>query len=221
MSAIMSKHTVTTIDLLRHGECEGGEIYRGHVDVALSEQGWQSMQRSIDSLEDPHWQRIVSSPLQRCARFAETVAEGYQVPLELDDAFKEVSFGDWDGKPSKQVWQQHRDQVLQFFTEPETCAPPNGESLLQLQQRLVPAFEQLVERCQGEHILLVQHGGTIRALLGWLLNMPLKSVLQFDVPYASLSRIRVFTDHDSQRPPFPSLVFFNRGCAIEPVTPHD
>jgi len=221
MSDFLNKHTVTTIDLLRHGECEGGEIYRGHIDVALSEQGWQSMQRSVDSLGDPHWHRVVSSPLQRCARFAETVAKGYDLPIELNEAFKEVNFGDWDGMPSKQVWRDHKEQLMKFFTEPDTYAPPNGESLLQLQQRLVPAFEQLVEQHQGEHILLVQHGGTIRALLGWILNMPLKSVLQFDVPYASLSRVRVFHDLDSERKAFPSLVFFNRGCEIKQVEPRD
>lgn len=221
MSDFMSKHTVTTIDLLRHGECEGGEIYRGHTDVALSEKGWQSMQRSIDSLDDPHWHRVVSSPLQRCARFAETVAKGYDLPVELDAAFKEVNFGDWDGRPGEDVWRDHKDQVMKFFTEPDTFTPPNGESLKQLQDRLVPAFQNLVEQHKGEHILLVQHGGTIRALLGWILNMPLKSVLQFDVPYASLSRVRIFTDDDSERQPFPSLVFFNRGCEVKPVAARD
>ncbi len=56
----------TTIDLLRHGACEGGEIFRGSSDVALSEQGWQQMRAAIADETAP-WQAVVSSSLQRCA----------------------------------------------------------------------------------------------------------------------------------------------------------
>ncbi|GAA5316333.1 MAG: alpha-ribazole phosphatase family protein [Candidatus Pelagadaptatus aseana] len=216
MSGLRAKQTVTTIDLLRHGECEGGEIWRGHVDVALSHKGWQSMRRSVASLDDKQWDRIVSSPLQRCAEFAREVAEGNSIELSLRQSFKEVNFGDWDGRPSKEVWREQKQQVLEFFKDPQNFAPPNGESLAQLRERLIPAWQQLVEECKGEHVLLVQHGGTIRVLLGWLLNMPLEAVVRLDVPYASISRIRVFHSDDGTEP-FPSLAFFNHGCDISPV----
>jgi alpha-ribazole phosphatase len=37
------EHQVTTVDLLRHGECEGGHVYRGSLDLPLSETGWEQL----------------------------------------------------------------------------------------------------------------------------------------------------------------------------------
>ncbi len=59
------------VDLLRHGACAGGEIYRGRSDVALSELGLKQMQAAVLGL---HWQSIISSPLQRCDKFAQGLA---------------------------------------------------------------------------------------------------------------------------------------------------
>ena len=48
----------TTIDLLRHGQCEGGEIFRGSTDVALSEAGWQQMRHATQ--EEDNWDRVIT-----------------------------------------------------------------------------------------------------------------------------------------------------------------
>ncbi len=63
---------VTTVDLLRHGEPEGGNKYRGALDDPLSELGWAQM-RAATGDRCP-WQAIVSSPLRRCAAFARELA---------------------------------------------------------------------------------------------------------------------------------------------------
>jgi len=203
--------TLTTIDLLRHGECQGGEIYRGSTDVPLSENGWQQMASSLASErvlagEEP-WQRIVTSPLRRCRLFAESQAKTMGIPLHINDAFREMHFGDWEGRTLKEVWQADREAVSRFYADPGSAPPPNGESMQQVQERLLPAWDTLIETHAGEHLLLIQHGGTIRILLSWLLQMPLAAVTRLDIPYASLSRITVFDDGQQQ---MPTLVFLNR-----------
>ncbi len=201
---------ITTVDLLRHGECEGGDIYRGRIDVALTERGWQQMQASVDGLGvDTTWQRIVSSPLRRCGAFAESVARQRQIPLEQHTAWQELDFGDWDGRSMDDVWQSDPSAVQAFYDNPASAAPPGGESLQQLQDRLIPAWHSLLQSYSGQQLLLVLHGGSIRILLAWLLQMPLAAVLRLEVPYAGLSRVRVVSTPADGRY-YPSLVFLNR-----------
>ncbi|WP_173425610.1 histidine phosphatase family protein, partial [Stutzerimonas stutzeri] len=53
------------IDLLRHGETERGGGFRGSLDDALTDRGWQQMREAVDGAGP--WDALISSPLQRCA----------------------------------------------------------------------------------------------------------------------------------------------------------
>ncbi len=202
---------VTTLDLLRHGACEGGDIYRGSTDVPLSELGWQQMHNALAAevvdAERPPWDLIVSSPLQRCRLFAQAKADEYLLPMHIIDDFKEMHFGDWEGQEIKHISQQQPNAVAAFYGSPAQVAPPNGESIGQLQARMLPALDQLLAEHCGKHLLLVQHGVTIRALIGWALNMDLNHVTRIEIPYAGISRIKVY-HHGSDN--FPRLIFMNR-----------
>jgi broad specificity phosphatase PhoE len=202
---MQSEHQVTTIDLLRHGECEGGHVYRGSLDLPLSETGWQQLRNKAG--EFGGWTRIVSSPLQRCARFATELATHRERPLQIMDAFSEVHFGDWEGKLIADVWREQGSDVRRFFADPVNAAPPNGEPLHDFEKRVVAGWNELLHSNLGEHVLLVAHGGTIRVLLAQVLAMPLTRIANLDVPYASASRIRIH--HSEGQPDFISLVFHN------------
>jgi alpha-ribazole phosphatase len=198
-------YQVTTIDLLRHGECEGGQVYRGSIDVALSETGWQQLRQQASAFSG--WQRIISSPLQRCARFAEELAAQQQLPLQQVDAFRELHFGDWEGREIAEVWREQGNHVRRFFADPVNAAPPNGEPMSDFEQRVLAGWNVLLEGCRGEHLLLVAHGGTIRVLLAQVLAMPLERIANLEVPYACASRVRIY--HSSDKPDFAALVFHN------------
>ncbi len=61
------------IDLIRHGEPQGGMRYRGQLDDPLSELGWQQMRNATANVQP--WEHIVSSTLSRCADFAKELAD--------------------------------------------------------------------------------------------------------------------------------------------------
>ena len=84
------------LDLLRHGETELGGGLRGSLDDALTAQGWEQMRAAVKG-QGP-WQRIVSSPLQRCALFARELAEQLDVPLSFEKDLQELHFGEWEGR---------------------------------------------------------------------------------------------------------------------------
>jgi len=186
----MIEHTTTTIDLLRHGECQGGNIYRGSTDVALSDQGWQSLRRATQVNELP-WQHIITSPLQRCHSFAKTLAEQHQLPLHVVDDFQETHFGEWEGRRIEDVWQNDRQRVQAWVHEPLIHSPPGGELTEDFATRVRAALTAVIEQHRCQHSLIVTHGGVIRMLLAHALNIPVASFYRFDVPYACRSRIQV------------------------------
>jgi broad specificity phosphatase PhoE len=193
---------VTTIDLLRHGECVDGHCYRGSIDVALSEKGMASMTQRVQGFVMsvlPPWQRVISSPLMRCANFASNFSRQHQLPLQVDSSLQEMHFGDWEGQSITYIWQTQQAHVEQWFADPIQHPPPNGEAADVFSVRVVNGFEQCLQQYQGEHLLMVTHGGVMRVLLAHCLSMSLLDLHRFDVPYACLSRLQVITDHEGKK----------------------
>ena len=204
----MQYNPPTTIDLLRHGECQGGDIYRGHTDVELTETGWQQMHSTLAHYNNaPPWDQIISSPLQRCHAFANKLGSQTQTKVTTLRELKEMNFGQWEGQQRKDIWQTQRVQVSNFMEDPVKHPPPKGENLNDFQQRVLKGFLSLLNSYQGKHLLLVQHGGTQRIILAHLLQMPLDKILRLDVPYAALSRIKIYHEGDAI---YPLIIFHNR-----------
>jgi len=198
----------TTVDLLRHGACEGGNIFRGVTDSALNDHGWQQMTAAV-SLHSG-WQRVVSSPLQRCLYFAKRFASANGLPLVVEPGLREIHFGHWEGRDIAAVWQEDKAFLEHYYRSPGDLAPPGGETPTEALARLRQAWDDLLTCHQGEHLLLICHGGAIRLLLCHLLGAPLASAHFFDVPHGCLTRLRIYHLHDGdvvqllfhQPPPF-------------------
>jgi broad specificity phosphatase PhoE len=199
---------ITTIDLLRHGACEGGEIFRGSTDVVLTEQGWQQMGAALAG--EAGWQRVISSPLRRCRLFAEQWASEQGLPLQVCDELREISFGDWEGRFYAEIEREQGELLQAFWAEPLKVTPPNGEPMLRFRARVLPAINALLDAHVGEHLLLVVHGAVIRLLICEWLSMAMTAFSNIAVPYGALSRIRIY--HRVGRPPWLQLCF-HRGEA--------
>jgi alpha-ribazole phosphatase len=207
---VSSPDIVTTVDLMRHGACEGGEIYRGTTDVVLSTEGWRQMEQA--TAQAPRWQCVVTSPLSRCRAFAEHCAARLEVPLKEVAGLREMDFGEWEGRLLKDVWRSDKATVSAFYKDPETTAPPGGEPILDAQQRIVDAWYSVMQECAGQHLLLVCHGGVIRLLLSHLLDMPLAAIARLHIPYASVSRVQV---HQHEGQDFPVLMSLNAAGELQ------
>lgn len=202
----MTTSQPTTIDLLRHGQCEGGEIYRGHTDVPLSQEGWAQMQASLAHLPSPGpWQQIVSSPLKRCHHFAQQLADELDIPCHPQDKLQEMHFGNWEGQPIAEVWRTQEAKVRAFAQNPVANAPPGGETMTRFAERVNDAWQELLKAHTGQHILCISHGGTMRVIMAQAMNIPLTHIARVHVPYACLSRICIYPDRGDA----PLLMFHN------------
>lgn len=195
---------VTVIDLLRHGKPDGGEIFRGSTDVPLSVEGYSQMQASVAKLEPADI--IITSPMLRCAKFASEVAENWQCDVQTEKNLREISFGDWEGQLIAEIAQKQAKAFELFWQSPDENPPPNGEPLALFQTRVTESFNQHIAANRGKKLLVVCHGGVIRAILATILKTPALSLLCFDVPYACITQIRIY---HSEQGDLPQLVFHN------------
>lgn len=197
------KEQTTIIDILRHGEPVGGSKYRGQLDDPLSETGWQQMHDAVTGRNE--WQRIVSSDLCRCADFAHKLGAERDLEVELNPGFREVGFGEWEGKSAEELLMEENDAISAFWNDPVRNTPPGGEPLPDFQQRIITAWLDMLDRYAGEHLLLVGHAGMMRILLLHLLDLPLESFYRFDPRNASIVRIRIDSGRHGEQ--WPQLVF--------------
>lgn len=179
----------TVIDLLRHGDVEGGRKYRGQLDDPLSELGWQQLRASTSNKQD--WQHVISSPLKRCAEFAEELAKAHALPLHNMPEFQEVSFGLWEGKTADELLSSEPDNIKEYWNNPINTTPPQGENLLDFEKRIINGWDNMLAEFQGKHVLLISHAGVMRVILCHILGMPLTELFKLDVGLAKASRVQI------------------------------
>jgi alpha-ribazole phosphatase len=188
VSVAALEHRETEIELLRHGEPVGGRRYRGKLDDALSEKGWQQMWRAVGDRAD--WQQIVTSPLQRCRTFAMALGERHGLPVAVDARFAEVGFGSWEGRTWQELEAQAPGQVARFLRDPVVNRPPGAEVLDDFISRVHAGLGDVLQAYAGQRVLLVAHAGVIRAVMAQVLGMPPAVMYRIQVANAGLTCIR-------------------------------
>ena len=173
-----------TVDLLRHGSVQGGDCLRGSQDYPLDAAGLTQMRMAIGA--DESWQRIVSSPLSRCRVFADELANRDHSPLRLDPRWRELHFGDWEGRSVTRIHAEQPQQLEAFWRDPEAHPPPGGERLSAFSARIEQAWAELGRELQpGQRALLVTHAGVMRVLLCQVLGLPTAAQFRFELPHAA------------------------------------
>lgn len=181
--------TTTVIDLIRHGEPEGGQMFRGSKDDPLSPVGWQQMEAAVHGHD--RWDAIVSSPMTRCRLFAEQLAQRRRIPLHIEDDLREIGFGDWEGLTSQQVQERYGDHLSRFWQDPINSNPPGGEAITDFYQRVTLGFDRWQDKLANQRILVVCHGGVIRMVLANVLGIPWRNrLLVFPCPMPAAAGFR-------------------------------
>lgn len=180
------------IGLLRHGEVEGGNCFRGHTDDPLTSTGLSQMHAALSG--NDRWDRLISSPLLRCAEFSDAFARQHSLPLTFDARLKEMHFGIWEGRSASELMAVNPEALTRFWRDPDTCPPPGGESLSGFQARVLDAWNDILSAHVGRNFLIVTHGGVIRVLLCHILNVPVSRWHEFEIPHGQLRGVRIDGD---------------------------
>ncbi|MGB6137321.1 MAG: histidine phosphatase family protein [Shewanella sp.] len=158
---------LTQFTVVRHGEPQNADLLLGRTNPPLTEKGIVQM---FARCHLGTYHRVISSPLSRCADFANQYSADKNMPLVIDDRLQELDFGQWDGMALSELWQLPNQQFERFWLQPWFHIPPGGESTTSLLNRTTQLIDELCNRFSGEHLLLVTHSGVIRVLLSWLLQ---------------------------------------------------
>jgi len=190
--------------LVRHGETSWNEDRRvqgGDSDIELNDTGLEQAKKLAAFLEHESIAAILSSPLQRAIATAEVIASHHQLPVEVDQGLKELKVGELEGMSVSNLRTTFSQFLMQWWQDGGTTKLPNGESLVELQQRAWKAVERLLERHktspehnEGTIVVVVSHYFVTLAIILKALDLPLDYFPRFRLDPGGVSILEV-RDH--------------------------
>ena len=150
---------MTTILLARHGETDWNRERRvqGHSDRPLNETGRAQARALADELRNVPLDAVYSSDLARARETAELVAERHGLQVTTLRDLREKHFGSWEGLRD--------DEILSRFPEARRGHWGDGETSDEMARRVLDALRRIADSHPGGQVLVVAHGGPLRAML--------------------------------------------------------
>lgn len=179
--------------LVRHGATLDNEQkrYIGQTDVALSPHGVQQVVTLGACLAHEVMDIIVTSDLQRARATADAIAHYHAVPLEEDTDLREIARGIWEGATYSEVRERDADLLARWRHTPVECQIPGGETLIQLNNRVVRALERWYAHSPEATVVWVTHVGVIQVILCHLFKVDLNAWRRFYRDNASVTEVKV------------------------------
>jgi probable phosphomutase (TIGR03848 family) len=188
---------VTTVILLRHGRTTanaGGVLAGWTPGVQLDETGQAQVAAVGARLAPVPLAAVVSSPLERCRQTAGALLDGRDLELQTDDRLGEARYGDWTGRPLKELVKDPLWKVVQQHPSAAVFPGAEGEGLAQTQARAVAAVREWNAKLGPDAVWLAcSHGDVIKAVLADALGVHLDLFQRIVVDPASLSVVS-YTD---------------------------
>jgi broad specificity phosphatase PhoE len=201
------REQILRIFLVRHGETAQNiqMRYLGLRDEPLTDKGRQQALQAAVALSKLSIRAVVTSPLRRAADTAAQIQQSCGVELRPDPRLAEGSFGRWEGLTRDEVLQLgnvEAELLARWETDP-AVAPPEGESIQKIRDRIVRLADELKSEFAGSSIVLVSHVGPIKAFLAAVLEIPLQSTRRFFLDPGTISvvewggnpTLRLFNSH--------------------------
>jgi alpha-ribazole phosphatase len=185
------------LELLRHGETELGGGFRGRLDEGLTETGWAQMRGALGG--ECRWSALVSSPLQRCAAFAEELAARHGLPLGFEPGLQELDFGQWEGLSPATLMETDAAALERFWNDPYAFPPPGGEAMGDFELRVFAALERSYRAHAGTSVLVVTHGGVMSLLGALATGLTARRLLEVVVAHGECMELDVTREGDGWR----------------------
>ena len=182
--------------LTRH--CETGQDYYGRFvgssDIGLGPLASEQAERLAGVIEGYGPEAVYCSPLKRARKTAELVDGHIGLgEIVIEDGLREIDFGRWEGLSFAEIAMRDTELVNRWAVWSPDFAFPEGEAVSDFLARTQEMADRLAALDQ-ETILVIAHGGVVRAMLCHYLRLPPEHYLLFDVKPARLVAIDVFAE---------------------------
>jgi alpha-ribazole phosphatase len=191
----MTPHT--RIHLIRHGQVEGHDQkrYNGQSDVFLTDLGIEQYHLLKARLSDTPISACYTSDLSRCTTGADIICKQLGIEPIKRSELRELNIGIWEGlvwqdikKNWPEEWQSRLADLVNFRV-------PQGENLLDVNARVMPVINEIIELHKGQEVLVVAHGGVNRIVLLNAIGAPLSSMFNIEQNYGCYNIIDYYADN--------------------------
>ena len=180
--------------LVRHGDTQWNMLNRiqGHTDIPLSDTGRQKVRALAQELSDISFSAVYSSDLCRSVETAQILVDGSGLNVKTDSDLREFSYGSWEGLTLEEVQAREADGFARRFRQRDVdFAAPGGESAIHLLRRVRRFYVKATAKHDpDQNVLVTGHGGSLRALVLCLLDLPEEHFWRFRVDCTGLSVIK-------------------------------
>ncbi|GAA6143129.1 histidine phosphatase family protein [Hydrogenophaga sp. 5NK40-0174] len=183
--------SVTRLLVVRHGETAWNAAARiqGHTDIDLNDTGRWQAERLADALADEDIAAFYASDLARARETARAVADRHGKAVKTTRDLRERCFGEYEGRSWQQLREDHPHESEQWRTRVPDYAPPGGESLVQVRDRVVQALTDIAARHRGEQVLVVAHGGVLDHFYRAATRVDLQAPRSWQLANAAINRL--------------------------------
>ena len=189
---VLSHFCNRKILLIRHGRTDWNDAHRfqGHSDIPLNDSGMAQAEKLGKRLAGWPFDVVYTSPLLRARQTAEAVAVRHgKTPVVLE-GLVEINFGCWEGLHLKSIREKDQEVLQAWLKDPFSCMPQGAETWQDIRSRVEGAVEEIF-RTRHERIVIVSHGGIMRALYAVMLNLDPHSVWNLKTSNCAISGIEV------------------------------
>ncbi|RFU60660.1 histidine phosphatase family protein [Peribacillus glennii] len=183
-----------TIYLTRHGQTEWNVEGRmqGWGNGELTEKGINDAIALGQRLKDIPIDTIYSSTSKRAFQTADLIKGERNIPIVKDDLFREMSFGDWEGRIRQEIEKEYTEEFKVFWETPHLYNRNSGELFSHVLERAQTSFEKIIGDHRTGTVLVVTHSIFLRVLLSYIKNLPLDKLFNQNAPgNTSLTKIMI------------------------------
>jgi len=166
--------------------------FQGQTDVPLSRHGHRQATGLARRLKTETIHTLYASDLRRAWDTAQAIATSHALGVQSEPRLREMAFGRWEGLTYSEIQQRDAQCLAAWERDQLHSAPPAGETLLHLSERVRAAYTCIVTAGQDKTVGLVAHGGPLQVLLCVALGLPPQAYWQFAIAPASLSELWVY-----------------------------
>jgi alpha-ribazole phosphatase len=193
----LNKNDRTRLFLIRHGDTideETKKVFKGTSDIPLSEKGREKLQKASQFLTRFNFDHIYTSALSRCIESGKIIAAPHNIETKIAEAFNEIHFGIWEGRSFEEIDEENPTEFRRWVKNPDIHTPPQGEPLIDAQQRSVGIFNEMISRHRGQNVAVVTHAGILRLIFASILGMQLSSIFKIGQDYGCINIIDIYKD---------------------------
>lgn len=184
---------ITSFYFVRHGHTKATELGLLYSDpkIEITEKGQTQALAAAKYIANIKPQILLRGAAKRVEQSSDPVALETGLEAHIVKGFEEWQVGDWEGRTYLDIKKNDPDQYHSWCADPISNAPPNGESIIQLSDRIKESLSELIADSQfeGKTIAMVTHSGIIRSIIVHALGMPISNFWRLSIPTGSITRI--------------------------------